>query len=133
MGARPIAEGGRRRHLALGCARCTEHVCEKCWNADRGLCRQCAPDLQTEVEQARAEGEVYAARTAAAEAGAKQAERIDVTTQRQLVCPQCNSETHGGKFCPECGHKVSAPATCGSCSTEIPVGAKFCPECGTPA
>jgi len=78
-------------------------------------------------------GEIYAARTAAAEAGAKQAERIDVTTQRQLVCPQCNSETHGRKFCPECGHKVSAPVTCGSCSTEIPVGAKFCPECGTPA
>lgn len=115
------------------CARCTQHVCDKCWNADRGLCLHCAPDLQAEVEQARAEGEIYAARTAASEAGAKLAAGLDVTTQRQLVCPQCKSETHGGKFCPECGFKVGAPASCGSCSSEIPTGAKFCPECGTPA
>jgi primosomal protein N' len=26
-----------------------------------------------------------------------------VSTGHQLVCPQCDSETHGGKFCPECG------------------------------
>jgi hypothetical protein len=115
------------------CARCTQHTCDNCWNADRGMCRHCAPDLQTEVEQARAEAEVSAARSAAAEAGAKLAEGIDVTTQHQLVCPQCKTETHGAKFCPECGHKVGAPATCASCSSEVPVGAKFCPECGTPA
>jgi rRNA maturation endonuclease Nob1 len=115
------------------CAKCTQHVCDNCWNGERGMCRNCAPDLQTEVEQARAQGEVYAARTAASEAGAKLAEGIDVTTQHQLVCPQCKTETHGAKFCPECGHKVGGPAACASCSTEIPVGAKFCPECGTPA
>lgn len=115
------------------CAKCTQHVCEKCWNAERGMCRNCAPDVQAEVEQARAEGEVHAARSAAAEAGAKLAQGIDVTTERQLVCPQCRTETHGAKFCPECGHKMGGPATCVSCSTEIPVGAKFCPECGTAA
>jgi Double zinc ribbon len=115
------------------CARCTDHVCGNCWNADSGLCRQCAPDLQSEVEQARAQGEVAAARAAATEVGEQLGRQVEVSTQHQLVCPQCESETHGGKFCPECGFKLNAPATCRSCSEEIPAGAKFCPECGTPA
>jgi rRNA maturation endonuclease Nob1 len=115
------------------CARCTEHVCDNCWNADRGLCRICAPDLQSEVEQARAQGEVAAARQAASEVGAQLGQQFEVQTQHQLVCSQCKSETHGAKFCPECGHRQGGPASCASCSTEIPAGAKFCPECGTPA
>lgn len=115
------------------CARCTGHVCDNCFNADRGLCLDCAPDVQAEVEQARAEGEVSAAREAAAAAGAELAQGRDVSTQRQLVCPQCRTETHGAKFCPECGHKQDAPANCGSCAQPVPLGAKFCPECGTPA
>jgi len=116
------------------CARCTNRVCDSCWDAERGLCRDCAPDLQAEVEQARAQGEVSAARDAASAAGAQQAQGRDVSTRRQLVCPQCESETHGAKFCPECGHKLAAPpAVCGSCEQPIPAGAKFCPECGTPA
>jgi len=115
------------------CAHCSQHVCGNCWNAERGLCRQCAPDLQSEVEQARAQGQVAAARDAATAAGTRLGQGIDVTTQHQLICPECRSETHGGKFCPECGHKVGAPAACGSCSAQLPVGAKFCTECGTPA
>ena len=115
------------------CARCTNHVCDNCFNADRGLCKDCAPDLQTEVEQARAQGEVSAARDAASAAGAQLAQGLDVSTQRQLVCPQCKSETHGGKFCPECGHRTDTPANCSSCEQPVPAGARFCPECGTPA
>lgn len=115
------------------CARCSERVCGNCFNADRGLCLDCAPDVQAEVEQARAEGEVAAAREAAATAGARLAQGRDVSTQRQLVCPQCRSETHGAKFCPECGHRLDAPAGCRSCEQPVPAGAKFCPECGTPA
>jgi RNA polymerase subunit RPABC4/transcription elongation factor Spt4 len=115
------------------CARCVHQVCGNCWSIERGLCRDCAPDLQSEIEQARAQGEVAAARTAATAAGERQAAGMDVTTPRQLVCPQCRGETHGAKFCPECGHRLDAPAACRSCARPVPPAAKFCPECGTPA
>lgn len=115
------------------CAHCTQHVCDNCWNADRGMCRYCAPDLQTEVEQARAQGQVAAARQAASEAGAQSVQGMDVVTEHQLVCPECRAEVHGSKFCPECGHKLTDPATCGGCGEAVPAGAKFCPECGAPA
>jgi hypothetical protein len=115
------------------CAKCTSHVCNQCWNTERGLCLNCAPDLASNVESARASGLVEAAVQSAQAYGGEQAAHVDVTTQHQLVCPQCHAETHGGKFCPECGHKVSAATNCAACSSEIPSGARFCPECGAPA
>jgi hypothetical protein len=39
------------------CARCYQYVCDVCWNGDAGLCLNCAPDVQTEVEAARIQGE----------------------------------------------------------------------------
>ena len=113
------------------CARCHNHTCDNCYNADRGLCLNCAPDLQAEVEQARAQGQVAAARDQAHAVGAQQVQEYDVTTERRLVCPQCGAETHGAKFCAECGTKVAGPDTCRSCQSTLPAAAKFCPECGT--
>lgn len=127
---RAIEKAGSHFHR---CGRCHHRVCDQCWSADRGLCQNCAPDLQAEVEQARAQGQVDAARTNATAAGAAMAEGLDVTTERQLVCPQCGSPTHGAKFCPECGHKLGAPDACRGCERPVPAGAKFCPECGTAA
>lgn len=115
------------------CARCHQQVCGACWSADRGLCMNCAPNLQAEVEQARAEGEVQAARQMAHDAGVQLAQGLDVQTERQLVCQQCGAQTHGGKFCPECGHALGGPANCHSCGEAVPAGAKFCPECGAAA
>jgi hypothetical protein len=115
------------------CARCHHYVCGQCIDADRGLCHDCAPDVQAEVEQARAEGLVAAVRSNARAVGEQQAQSVDVTTQKQLVCPQCRTETHGAKFCPECGHKMAPPGACAACEQPIPAGAKFCPECGAPA
>jgi hypothetical protein len=115
------------------CARCHHHVCDQCWATDRGLCRDCAPDVQAEVEQARTSGLIDKARSNAYAVGEQQAQTVEVATEKQLVCLQCGKDTHGAKFCPECGAKQGGPATCTSCETTIPTGAKFCPECGTPA
>jgi hypothetical protein len=112
------------------CARCMEYACDTCWNSAKGLCRKCAPDAEVEIDAARAEGEVQAVREKASADGKKRGELIDVTRERQLVCPKCNAETHGAKFCPECGVKLAAPSNCPKCSIEIPPGVKFCPECG---
>jgi Double zinc ribbon len=115
------------------CARCHNHTCDQCFNVDRGLCLNCAPNLQAEVEEARAQGQVAAARQQAYAAGGELVQEYDVTTERRLVCAQCGAENHGAKFCAECGARQEAPGTCRSCQSAVPATAKFCPECGTPA
>ena len=105
-------------------------VCDVCWSNDKGLCRECAPDAQVEIEAARAAGAVYAAGEKAALEGIQRGKQMDVKRDRQLVCPQCHAETHGAKFCPECGFKLAVQSQCPKCSAEVSPGAKFCPECG---
>ncbi|MCC9307604.1 zinc ribbon domain-containing protein [Kitasatospora sp. RB6PN24] len=112
------------------CARCTHHVCDKCWNAAQGLCLACAPDTAAEAEAARHRGLNDQVTERAYAAGQQQGAGWDVTAPRQLVCPQCGTETHGGAFCTGCGHRLANPAPCGSCGGELPTGAAFCPGCG---
>jgi len=113
------------------CARCMGYACDMCWDAAKGLCLKCAPDAEVEIDAARAQGEVDAVRGRARSEGEKRAEQIDVTRERQLVCPKCSAETHGAKFCPECGVKLATASQCSKCSAPVSPGAKFCPECGT--
>jgi membrane protease subunit (stomatin/prohibitin family) len=112
------------------CARCMKYVCDLCWNAKAGLCRECSPDAEVEIESARAVGERSAAAEKATQEGMARGAKLDVKRDRQLNCPQCNAETHGAKFCPECGFKLAVLIQCPKCSTEAPPGTKFCPECG---
>ncbi len=112
------------------CAKCSQYVCDRCFNTGNGLCRTCAPDAQVEIEAAKAQGEVYGAGEKAVLEGIQRGKKLDVKTDRQLVCPQCAAETKGAKFCPECGCKLAGKTTCAACSAPIAPGAKFCPECG---
>lgn len=113
------------------CARCSNYFCARCFNPANGLCRECAPDAEVEIEAARAQGEVYAAGEKAALEGIHRGKQMDVKRDRQLVCPECGAETRGAKFCPECGHKLAVKGECPACHTEIEAGVRFCPECGT--
>ena len=112
------------------CGRCSEYMCDRCWNKEKGLCQKCAPNIAAEVEAAKAQGQTAAAVEKAAEEGRRQAVKVDVKPDRQLVCPKCNAETKGAKFCPECGEKLAVKSACPACNAEIPSGTKFCPECG---
>ena len=112
------------------CARCLKFVCAPCWNPEKGLCRERAPDAAVEIEAARTHGEVAAAAEKATEEGRTRGAQMDVKRDRQLACPKCHAETHGAKFCPECGFKLAVLAQCPKCAAEIAPGAKFCPECG---
>jgi hypothetical protein len=112
------------------CAKCQSYVCDVCWNTDKGLCFNCAPSAEVEIEAARAQGEVYGAGEKAVNEGIQRGKKMDVKRERQLVCPQCKAQTHGAKFCPECGYKLAAPGACPECAANIPTGSKFCPECG---
>jgi hypothetical protein len=112
------------------CAKCLSHVCAKCWNAQKGLCYECAPDAEVEIESQRARGEMDMAGQMAYSAGQTMGEKLDVKTEKQLVCPKCNAETHGAKFCPECGEKLAVTVACTGCGVTLAPGTKFCPECG---
>jgi membrane protease subunit (stomatin/prohibitin family) len=115
------------------CPRCTNYVCDQCWNEAAGLCVGCAPSAEVEIEAAKASGMVYAAGEKAALEGIQQGKKMDVKRDRQLVCPQCGAPNNGAKFCPECGAKLSDKKFCTECGGEIPAGAKFCPDCGAQA
>jgi hypothetical protein len=112
------------------CARCSQYVCDRCWNQDRGLCLNCGPSAEVEIEAARSEGEVSAAAEEARAEGMRRGKEMDVKRDRQLSCPQCGAETGGAKFCPECGAKLAVVVRCPACSQEVSPGVKFCPECG---
>lgn len=114
------------------CARCHNYACDRCWSVDSGLCQRCAPDLASEVQVARHSGTVQAATERARLQGEQNAQKVDVASDCQLVCPACGSEAHGGKFCPDCGHALGVKAQCTGCRAELPAGSRFCPECGKP-
>jgi hypothetical protein len=113
------------------CPRCTGYVCNRCWNAGQGICLNCAPDTAAEALAAQQRGLNDAVAERAYAVGANSGQTFDVNAQRQLVCPQCRTETHGTPFCPGCGHQLAQSDTCGSCSATVPEGAAFCPGCGT--
>jgi hypothetical protein len=121
-----------RQHFSR-CAKCQSYVCKRCWNEARGLCYNCAPDAEVEIEAARAQGEIQGASEVAQAEGVARGKDHDVKRERQLVCPKCHAETHGAKFCPECGEKLAVSTTCAKCRAEMPPGSKFCPECGQKA
>lgn len=47
-----------KRHFHR-CARCFQYVCDTCLNKDKGLCLNCAPSAEVEIEAARAQGECF--------------------------------------------------------------------------
>jgi hypothetical protein len=112
------------------CPRCTNYVCHRCWNAGQGLCLTCSPDTAAEAVAAQQRGLNDMVSQRAYEVGQQAGGQFDVNAPRQLVCPQCRTETHGTPFCPGCGTRVAQQQHCGSCGAEVPVGSAFCPGCG---
>jgi hypothetical protein len=113
------------------CPRCTDYVCNRCWNAGQGICLSCAPDTAAEALAAQQRGLNDMVAERAYTVGQQAGQGFDVTAPRQLVCPQCGTETHGAAFCSGCGHRLAQSDNCASCSTPVPAGAAFCPGCGT--
>lgn len=112
------------------CSRCGKWVCpENCWNAKRGMCENCAPDLEEEAAAAQA--------TVAKEQIWERAKNADQTggmdvanVVRAASCPHCGAHAQGSKFCPECGKPLQSKTECPSCHAHLEAGAKFCGECG---
>jgi hypothetical protein len=111
------------------CRRCSQWVDDVCWNHQRGMCKDCAPDTQAEFAAAQVEAEVEQGREAAREVQYVTPKRFQETISGG--CPQCGASlVPGAKFCPECGAKIAVKQFCTECDSEIPPNSKFCPECG---
>jgi hypothetical protein len=125
--AEAVAEGKQRFKQ---CTRCGRWVCpEVCWNAQRSLCQECAPDLLEEAAAAQAAAAAEQVRERAR--NMDQVGGLDLRARQAGACPHCNAPVQGGKFCPECGKPLSSPEACAKCGAAFE--GKFCPQCGTPA
>ncbi len=111
------------------CPKCSHWVCVNvCWNAKRGLCYDCAPNLETELASAQAQATIEQMRQRVQEQDLTR--DLDLKSEAAALCPGCGARTQGGKFCPECGKPLHAKGECPRCGTQVESGAKFCPECG---
>jgi len=112
------------------CPKCAKWVClASCWNNERGLCYECAPDVEAELAAAQAQSTVDQIREKVA--AQDLTKDIDLTSQAAALCPACGARTEGAKFCPECGKPLRPRNECPKCGTKFEAKAKFCPECGT--
>jgi hypothetical protein len=111
------------------CTRCGKWVCpETCWNPERGMCENCAPDLQEEAAAAQAEAakeQIWEKAKTVDQTGG-----LDVGVKQMAVCPGCGAKVGAGKFCGECGKELRPKDACGACGAKMAPAAKFCGECG---
>lgn len=119
----------------IQCPRCSTWVCRKsCWNTQRGLCKECAPDMGVEMAAAQASRTVEEiwAHSKMAEEDREMLKDESWRAGVRATCPQCNAPlANNAKFCPECGAAIKSGKFCTNCGGEIKAGVKFCPDCGT--
>lgn len=97
------------------CKRCGHWVNADCWNNERSLCKDCAPDLREEMSSIQVQAAMRDAQEKADTVDYVSADKFKQTVVSS--CPHCGAKMSGGKFCRECGKPLAA--------------AKFCAECGT--
>jgi predicted amidophosphoribosyltransferase len=109
------------------CRRCSKWVCQNCWNQKRGMCFNCAPDVQAELAAAQVEETIDQIKT-----GVKNVnftKDLDLAGETVAICPQCGARVQG-KFCAECGAQMAPKVKCPQCGAGADSDVKFCPECG---
>jgi hypothetical protein len=111
------------------CPKCTHWVCgANCWNTQRNMCLDCAPDFATELASAQAQTMATQMRNKLRTEDLTKG--MDLTAETPALCASCNAPTHGAKFCPECGKPTRASSECAKCKAKLEAGTKFCGECG---
>jgi len=107
------------------CPKCTQWVCENCWNEQENLCVSCAPREAIEVAAARAKKK---AEDIQAKASATTVFTGEIES-KQTLCPVCGKPAGTGKFCVNCGASL-ALVQCPKCGAKNPAGTRFCGNCG---
>ena len=96
---------------------------DDCWNDERGLCKDCAPDLQEEFSSIQTQAAIDDAREKAATVDYVSADKFKQTIVG--ACPHCGAKVSGGKFCPECGQPLSAEKFCVNCGAKLKAEAEY--------
>jgi len=107
------------------CPKCTNWVCENCWNEQENLCVSCAPREAVEVAAARAKKKAQDIASTAATTRVFHGE----IERKQTICPVCGKPAGTGQFCNNCGAPLSF-IKCPRCGAKNPLGTRFCGECG---
>jgi hypothetical protein len=107
------------------CVRCNNWVDETCFNKQRGLCVNCAPNLATEMEAERSSVELGQMR----DAMRNQTIFSGDTSARATECPSCGKPVGSEKFCGNCGTPLGT-AKCAKCGAELAADTRFCGNCG---
>ncbi|MDD2655578.1 MAG: zinc ribbon domain-containing protein [Candidatus ainarchaeum sp.] len=118
------AQNEGRAHFQR-CPKCTDWVCENCWNEEEGMCTKCAPREAIEVAAARAGKRTKDIQDKAAVTQVFTGE----IEAKQVLCPACGKPAGKGKFCSNCGADLKI-AKCKKCGAKNLAGTKFCSECG---
>lgn len=118
------------------CTRCGHWVCpEACWNEERQLCEDCAPNLAEEA--AHHQANIAAHQLADKMRKVDHVAGVDPAAMMLGACPHCKARLQAGKkFCAGCGKPVGSGAArsfCTGCGAELAAGARFCGDCGQSA
>lgn len=119
------------------CTLCGGWFCPAvCWNAERGLCESCAPNLAEHAPALQASRAIDQARQQVAEVD--QTRGADVANAAAAVrsCTKCQASLAlAARFCAQCGTPVTAAASrfCSGCGGSLPPNARFCSGCGAAA
>lgn len=123
-GAFEIAQNEAKEHFHR-CPKCRKYVCDDDWNEEGGLCVECSPRLNVEINAARAEKMVKDIKD---KADQTQVFKGDIDT-KTTICPECGKPSGQGKFCNNCGANLSM-VKCPKCGAKSALGTRFCGECG---
>lgn len=107
------------------CPGCSAWVCSDCWNANEGLCTQCAPREAAYVAQARNQ----AMRNNIDEAVENATVWHGKLDYQTTTCPNCGKPAGDGAFCNHCGSPLSQ-SKCPQCGKAVAPGSAFCNHCG---
>lgn len=121
------------------CTRCGKWVCpEVCWNHQRGLCEDCAPNLAEQAPAIQAQVAVEQAWQQARSGDQMRGFDLNAEASVASSCGKCQATlAPGAKFCAQCGSAAAPAATatgpkfCAQCGGALPAGARFCAGCGT--
>jgi hypothetical protein len=116
------------------CTLCGNWVCpEVCWNAERGLCETCAPNLAEHAPAMQATAAVEQAREKIQESDQVRGADVTNAVASLTTCAKCQASLGPqAKFCAQCGTSVAVagPKFCSGCGGALAPGARFCAGCG---
>lgn len=121
-----IAECRPRFHQ---CTLCGGWYCPAvCWNAERGLCESCAPNLGEHAPALQASTAVEQARQKLREVDQTRGAAVADSAAAVVTCTRCHATLpSAARFCAQCGSGVAAqPRHCSACGGSLAAGARFC-------